>query len=320
MSESEGRTCPECGAPRGPDHTPSCDCTERASEALREARTAEAAAAEDFDPLRIRPYVDVEQPRPAPAAAGASADAETRPVPAVEAPRPLRAAVGPTTAGLRMFEAGGTDEPGAAEPAAERPRRRSRRVVPLAVAGAGVAVVVAAGFAGGPFSYHTPSRDRAAEEVRESVPDVTAPGPASPTAPGAPAASRPPAQAPSTSAAPSPSPSPSSSPSPSASRSPSGSASATPSPVTVSAPPGTAPATPAVAPVLRRGDFGPEVTELQQRLRGLNLYGDQIDGLFTRPVEDAVRNYQLARGVRGDEPGVYGPATRASLEAETPEP
>ncbi|MFD0393255.1 hypothetical protein ACFQ3Z_15225 [Streptomyces nogalater] len=41
----------------GPDHTPACDCTERAAAALRETRTAEAAAAEDFDPLRIRPYV-----------------------------------------------------------------------------------------------------------------------------------------------------------------------------------------------------------------------------------------------------------------------
>jgi peptidoglycan hydrolase-like protein with peptidoglycan-binding domain len=72
--------------------------------------------------------------------------------------------------------------------------------------------------------------------------------------------------------------------------------------------------------VLRLGDRGPEVTGLQQRLRQLNLYGDQITGVFTRPVEDAVRNYQLARGVRGDTLGVYGPATRKSLEAETSEP
>ncbi|MFF3915678.1 peptidoglycan-binding protein [Streptomyces sp. NPDC001852] len=62
------------------------------------------------------------------------------------------------------------------------------------------------------------------------------------------------------------------------------------------------------------------MTELQERLRQLNLYGDEIDGVFTRPVEDAVRNYQLARGIQGDALGVYGPATRKSLEAETAEP
>jgi peptidoglycan hydrolase-like protein with peptidoglycan-binding domain len=72
--------------------------------------------------------------------------------------------------------------------------------------------------------------------------------------------------------------------------------------------------------VLRRGDQGPQVTELQERLRQLNLYGGRIDGVFTRPVEDAVRTYQLARGIQGDTLGVYGHATRRSLEAETSEP
>jgi peptidoglycan hydrolase-like protein with peptidoglycan-binding domain len=75
-----------------------------------------------------------------------------------------------------------------------------------------------------------------------------------------------------------------------------------------------------VAPVLRRGDTGPEVTELQQRLRQLNLYGDRIDGTFTRPLEDAVRNYQLARGIKEDPLGTYGPATRKNLEQETEAP
>ncbi|MFI9241556.1 peptidoglycan-binding protein [Streptomyces sp. NPDC053086] len=75
-----------------------------------------------------------------------------------------------------------------------------------------------------------------------------------------------------------------------------------------------------MAPVLRRGDTGPEVVELQLRLKQLNLYGDRIDGAFTRPVEDAVRNYQLARGVLRDPLGEYGPATRKSLEAETTKP
>ncbi len=59
MSGSNGHACPECGAPRQPNGTPSCGCTRRASDALRDARTAQAAAAEDFDPLRIRPYVEL---------------------------------------------------------------------------------------------------------------------------------------------------------------------------------------------------------------------------------------------------------------------
>ncbi|MGW7788909.1 peptidoglycan-binding domain-containing protein, partial [Streptomyces tricolor] len=59
MTAEQGTTCPECGAPRGPDNTPSCDCTERAAAALREHRTAEAAAPEDFAPLRIRPSVEM---------------------------------------------------------------------------------------------------------------------------------------------------------------------------------------------------------------------------------------------------------------------
>ncbi|MFI2757603.1 peptidoglycan-binding protein [Streptomyces echinatus] len=72
--------------------------------------------------------------------------------------------------------------------------------------------------------------------------------------------------------------------------------------------------------MLRRGDTGPEVTELQLRLRQLNLYGDRIDGTYTRPVEDAVRTYQLARGILTDPLGEYGPATRKTLESETQKP
>ncbi|CAL9593610.1 peptidoglycan-binding domain-containing protein [Streptomyces sp. enrichment culture] len=53
-------SCPECGTPRAADNTPSCACGTRASDALRDARTAQAAAAEDFDPLRIRPYVELD--------------------------------------------------------------------------------------------------------------------------------------------------------------------------------------------------------------------------------------------------------------------
>ncbi|MEU1696195.1 hypothetical protein ABZ590_33630, partial [Streptomyces hirsutus] len=60
MDDSTGTPCPECGAPRNRDNTPSCACTLRASDALREARTAQAAETEDFTPLRIRPYVELD--------------------------------------------------------------------------------------------------------------------------------------------------------------------------------------------------------------------------------------------------------------------
>lgn len=53
-----GHPCPECGAPRAADHTPSCACARLTSDAVRDTRTAEVAAAEDFDPLRVRPYVE----------------------------------------------------------------------------------------------------------------------------------------------------------------------------------------------------------------------------------------------------------------------
>lgn len=383
----EGHTCPECGAPRGPDRSPSCDCTERAAQALRAARTAEAAAAEDFDPLRIRPYVEVEAPPSVPSTP-----------PAPPATQPLQTTAGPSMPDPGMFEnegsggtggngdtggngsirgtggpggsggsesingsqrpgaspapggrhggpggsdslsgteslngnqrpgashapdashggLGGSDEPGAVESlGGEASRPRARRAVLVCVAGASVAVVAAAGFASGLFSYHPPSRDRAAQEVRESVPDVTTSAPASPAAPSSPTALRPPVPSPSASASrPDPSATSSASPTPSTSAETSHPASPTAS-TPASAAPRT---TPAVAPVLQRGDQGPEVTELQQRLRQLNLYGDRISGSFTRPVEDAVRTYQLARGIRGDTPGVYGPSTRKSLEAET---
>ncbi|MGJ7020073.1 hypothetical protein J2Z78_005618, partial [Streptomyces griseorubens] len=64
MDQPNGHPCPECGAPRHADRTPTCACARRTADALRDARTAEAAAAEDFDPLRIRPYVDLDGTSP----------------------------------------------------------------------------------------------------------------------------------------------------------------------------------------------------------------------------------------------------------------
>ncbi|BFO21100.1 hypothetical protein SHKM778_74880 [Streptomyces sp. KM77-8] len=174
----------------------------------------------------------------------------------------------PNTSDLNLFD--GTRPlrtvPAAAVavPAPEPPRRRRRGVLFVA-AGAVVAVVGAAGWAAGMFSYETPSRDGAApKDVRESVPDVSGTPSASLLAeasPTAPVSSSAPSEAPSASASPSGSASASASPSESApTPSSSPSEAATPS----SAPPTSAPAEApteeeaddGTGPVLRRGTGG----------------------------------------------------------------
>ncbi|MEU0284505.1 peptidoglycan-binding domain-containing protein [Streptomyces sp. NPDC006147] len=206
----------------------------------------------------------------------------------------------------------------------EPPRRsRLRRGALIAASGAVVVVLGAAGWASGLFSYDSPSRDDAApDDIRASVPDQPSGSPSAEPSPGASSAS--PSASPSASDSPSAGASASASPSPSASSSaPSASAPAEPS---ATASTGAASSAPAVAPepsdpggtapVLRRGDRGPEVTELQQRLRQVWLYHGDIHGQYTPRVEEAVRAYQWSRGI-AEEMGVYGPQTRARLEAET---
>ncbi|MFD7708136.1 peptidoglycan-binding protein [Streptomyces sp. NPDC059786] len=228
----------------------------------------------------------------------------------------------PAPEDLRLFQEPVSGPGAAGEPPvlddAEPPRRR--RTTLLAVAGVLVAVLAAAGFVAGLLSYDSPERDGAPPEaVRAEVPD----------------------ESPSESAPVSPSSSPSASASASATES--SSASASPSRSAASASPSAESATPTATPsttratdsagtspsddeedqsgpVLRRGDRGSEVTELQLRLRQLALYIGDADGHYGRQTEDAVRRYQWARGIRADEQGVYGAATRAGLESETEEP
>ncbi|MFI1616034.1 peptidoglycan-binding protein [Streptomyces lydicus] len=83
--------------------------------------------------------------------------------------------------------------------------------------------------------------------------------------------------------------------------------------------PSTAPA-PTGPIVLREGSSGPEVAELQERLRQLALYADPADGRYDADVRAAVSRYQQSYGVQGDPDGVYGTRTRASLEARTQQP
>ncbi|MEU5241720.1 peptidoglycan-binding protein [Streptomyces lydicus] len=82
--------------------------------------------------------------------------------------------------------------------------------------------------------------------------------------------------------------------------------------------PSTAPPPAPTGPiVLREGSSGPEVAELQERLRQLALYADPADGRYDADVRAAVSHYQQSYGVQGDPDGVYGTRTRASLEART---
>ncbi|MFJ3668151.1 peptidoglycan-binding domain-containing protein [Streptomyces sp. NPDC090106] len=325
MADSSGHLCPECGAPRGADNTPSCGCARRASDALRDARTAEQAAAEDFDPLRIRPYVEL--------------DSRAHPAEPLEADATMAlrtvAAPGPD---LSPFESA---EPETAVLAAspvltgdeESRGPARRRTVLLGSVAALVAVVAAAGLASGLLSYDSPERDGALpEEVRASVPDAsTGPASSAPASASASASASPSVSADaseSTSASPSASPSPSaSSASPSAGTSvqPSASASATGgNPVAGPDGSGTSDGSDdpdeTTPPVLRRGSSGPEVVELELRLTQLRLYDRKASGHYNEGVEDAVRRYQYWLGLRVDEYGVYDLTTRASLEANTYEP
>lgn len=70
---------------------------------------------------------------------------------------------------------------------------------------------------------------------------------------------------------------------------------------------------------LREGDTGPEVTDLQQRLRRIpSVYDDgPTDGRYDTVLTEAVARFQLWYGIRGDETGVYGDDTRRDLESRT---
>ncbi|WP_432197457.1 peptidoglycan-binding domain-containing protein [Streptomyces sp. bgisy027] len=336
-----GHLCPECGTPRAADNTPSCGCGERASEALRDARTAEAAAAGDFDPLRIRPYVELEganaaetmqlrqvdPQQPAPPAPPATENAQTLATPLASG------ATTPSAQDLSLFEPTPTPTPTTAPALADEadwddsltatPRPRHRRTILLGAGGALVVVMTAAGLASGMFTYDAPSRKTALpRDVRASVPAPATGESETTSAPAETAAgSTPPPESPSPTESPTESPSPTrstSSPTATPSTEP------TPSPSTTKAATGPDEESPAARwptpPVLSRGDRGPEVTELELRLTQLGLYTRQARGNYNEGVEDAVVRYQWARGIQPDDYGVYDLETRERLESETTEP
>ncbi|MDW8810429.1 peptidoglycan-binding protein, partial [Streptomyces scabiei] len=217
MSEPTSHICPECSTPRASDGTPSCACGRRASEALLETRTAEVAAAEDFDPLRIRPYVELgdahgehDGSHAATGSGPASDRAATIAMPVTTATTGATAATGAAGSdprGVRTFGRRGEGTPGTGFGAwgtppspgpaplsaartspktpARRPGRRRRAGLVVVLAGTAAAgVMAAAGFASGLFSYDAPERDRALpDDLRASAPDASPDGEASPAGP-----------------------------------------------------------------------------------------------------------------------------------------
>ncbi|MFJ4314244.1 peptidoglycan-binding protein [Streptomyces lavendulae] len=78
-----------------------------------------------------------------------------------------------------------------------------------------------------------------------------------------------------------------------------------------------APSAPPDAPTLLRHDTGPGVQDLQHRLAQVGAWTMPQRGVYDRHLQDAVAGFQAKHGVRGDPPGVYGPATRRLLESLT---
>ncbi|WP_329116691.1 peptidoglycan-binding domain-containing protein [Streptomyces sp. NBC_01465] len=245
---------------------------------------------DDFEPLRIRPYVNLPDPVPDAADDVVGAAYDTQPLaPVREEPRPPEYLTSDSA-----------------------PPRRRRPLAVLAATVAALAVAGTAAFAGGLFS---------GDDSTDALPiaPTSAPPPEPTTA----------EPQPTTTASHSPSPTPSR-PTPSATRTKS-QAPPTPSPTrstaratgTVQTPSATPTSNPptsaAAAPVLSRGDSGPEVVELQKRLQQAWVYQGSTNGRFDNKVEDAVRMYQSWMGIEDDPSGVYGAHTRRVLEASTQE-
>ena len=63
--------------------------------------------------------------------------------------------------------------------------------------------------------------------------------------------------------------------------------------------------------ILKKGNRGPAVQELQRRLTSKGYDTNGIDGIFGVNIENAVRNFQKANNLKAD--GIVGPATKKAL-------
>ncbi|WP_413799008.1 peptidoglycan-binding domain-containing protein [Streptomyces iranensis] len=343
-------SCPHCFAPARANGRPGCTCAERAA-----ASTATAGATDDQ--TRPNPQVTLPEERPAgPNPRDLRLFEETEK--AAEAAEAEPAAKGETTenAGYAGYAGKGDgeetrvidrveDRPGGDEgdeadgdadgdaPGPGRHRKSKRRVMTAVLAGA-AAVAVAGSLAigtgllggdhkedgsGGGASDHTLADSTVSPPAEEELP---AEGPG--TSSGSPSSSATPHPSASGSARTNAAPSEGG---PSGSARPSASASAT-GPATKPGPsasggPTSAPSDtpePPGPPVLREGDSGAEVVELQKRLTQLLQYIGVADGKYDGGLRRIVSSYQDQHDIAGDPDGVYGEDTRRDLESRTDEP
>jgi putative chitinase len=66
-------------------------------------------------------------------------------------------------------------------------------------------------------------------------------------------------------------------------------------------------------PVLKQGSSGPDVTNLQQRLKDLGFDPNGVDGHFGPGTTTALKAFQQSKGLQAD--GVAGPNTLAALQS-----
>ncbi|WP_055589213.1 peptidoglycan-binding domain-containing protein [Peterkaempfera griseoplana] len=319
-----GQYCPSCGAARaaGP-----CSCASDLTDT--------AVLPHIEGPPLVRPYVH------------APAEPEGAVLPPPEPPVPGRPPLPPRTAdqgapaaddlGMFPMDEHGVPAHVAYSRAAGRQaayRRRRHRAV-LLVAAVAVPAAAGVGFAlsGSGDGSHRVADPSPSVSALVADPSLLSPGPATrgahPHGTAVAAATAPATSAPATSASASPSTA-----APTTAR-PTGSPSATSAPLVpqVTPPAATgrpsagATSSPARTPsatasstgprTLSLGMSGPDVEDLQRRLRRAWIYRGKPTGQYDQRTADAVAQFQQSRNIQGDPRGVYGPNTRARLEQET---
>jgi hypothetical protein len=183
-------------------------------------------------------------------------------------------------------------------------RRRNRRLTGPVLTAVAVCAVALGAVALGPLASSSGNKDQTLPDDSHLRPTAVLPtgdGTLSTTVPEAPSSTSHPSKTASTDASTSASPSAS----PSKSKEKSGTSESAP---------------PASAPVLSLGVSGPEVVELQLRLREAHAYKPKADGVYDTDVQSAVARFQRDNGISGDPAGTYGPNTRQVLESQTSEP
>ncbi|MGZ9929108.1 peptidoglycan-binding domain-containing protein [Streptomyces sp. NC-S4] len=240
------------------------------------------------DHLLVRPYVAPSGPPPR---AAAPALPQTGPL-AFPGPAHVREPAVPGAVPASV--------PASASARAHGSGRRRRGGLPIAVltllalAGAGALVLLL----GGP----DPQPPRAGAPAELSVPRLHGGGPGSAAGADVPGPS---ASAPSASAS---TPA-SASPTPSRDGGTSASRGAKPP----ASPGASVPGPPSSSGTLRMGDSGPEVRALQQLLHGQGFTYVSVTGVYDSQTKRGVGQLQRDRSIKGDPPGVYGPATQAAM-------